>query len=347
MRTKPNLENSVKGVEQGSQILGRGSIRQVNPIFRNSGLPALLAALLLISGYMIAVIIDNQPPRPPANLILIVVAAIAMFILFRKSARRIPLLSEKAASCIRLVSLFCITVEFLYFGVPLFGSIPYNEFGWPVIHHVAVMGWVLVLFGERYRKYDFGLALIIAVMLFNRQLALFTLLAFLMTSEYSALRLSVYSFIAVLGAILLGVARNFVLGIEITGVAGGIMDGWENFFFILLYLMGPMYTTNSLDSSLWSDYLSLYWNTTPEWSLLSQGTEIYGWISFLLFYGFFCSVVFFLRYSKYPKLQVLGFLIFTYTFFSFFSSVLISTPVLANFSVILFFMLLLPRKAFN
>ena len=347
MKSKDISQNRVETATQVSQVFSRRSARQINPIFKNSGLPALMAALLLLLGYVVAVVIDNQPLRPPTNILLIVFSAIAMFLLFNKSTRRIPAMSERAASGIRILSLLCISAELMFFGVPLFGSIPYNEFGWPVIHHVAVMGWVLVLFAERYRKYDFAIALTIAVLLFNRQLALFALLAFLMTSHYSVLRLSLYFFVAVLGAILLGVARNLVLGVEVGDGAASAMYGGENFFFIMLYLMGPMYTTNQLDSNLWTDYLSLYWNTLPEWALLWQVTDMYAWISFILFYGFSCSLVFFLRFSKYPKLQVLGFLIFAYTFFSFFSIVLVSTPVLANFFVISFFMLLLPRKVFR
>ena len=342
-----NLRTRVKTTTQVSRKQREKNFRQINPLFKNPALPAVITSLLLLCGYIIAVMMDNQSPLPPTNLLLIVMSAITMYILFNRSARRIPQMSERAASCIRLLSLLCIMAEFIHFGVPLFGSVPYNEFGWPVVHHVAVMGWVLVLFGERYRKYDFVTALVIAVMLFNRQLALFALLAYLMTSRYSFWRLGGYLLVALLSVILLGVMRNLVLGVDTAGNGMEEMYGGENLFFIFLYLMGPMYSTNSLDSSLWDNYLSLYWNTIPEWALLSQATGMYSWISFILFYGFFCSLVFFFRYSKHPKLQVFGFLIYSYIYFSFFSNVLVSTPVIANFSIILFFMLLLPKKEFS
>ena len=342
-----NLRTRVKTTTPVSRKQREKNFRQINPLFKNPALPAVITSLLLLCGYIIAVMMDNQSPLPPTNLLLIVMSAITMYILFNRSARRIPQMSERAASCVRLLSLLCIMAEFIYFGVPLFGSVPYNEFGWPVVHHVAVMGWVLVLFGERYRKYDFVTALVIAVMLFNRQLALFALLAYLMTSRYSFWRLGGYLLVALLSVILLGVMRNLVLGVDTAGNGMEEMYGGENLFFIFLYLMGPMYSTNSLDSSLWDNYLGLYWNTIPEWALLSQATGMYSWISFILFYGFFCSLVFFFRYSKHPKLQVFGFLIYSYIYFSFFSNVLVSTPIIANFSIILFFMLLLPRKEFS
>lgn len=327
--------------------MSRINPRQTNSLFKNAALPALVTSLLLLCGYILAVIIDNQPLLPPINLILIVISSIIMYIIYNSSDRRIPLISERAASCIRLLSLLCITAEFIHFGVPLFGSVPYNEFGWPVIHHVAVMGWVLVLFAERYQKYDFVIVLVIAVMLFNRQLALFVLLAYLITSGYSFWKLGGYFLLTMLSVILLGMMRNQVLGVEITGSGTQNLFFDNNLFFISLYLMGPMYSTNFLDSSLWDNYLSLYWNTIPEWALLSHLIGLQSWISFSLFYGFFCSLVFFFRNSRHPKLQVLGFLIFLYLYFSFFSNVLISTPVIANFSVIIFFMLLLPRKEFR
>lgn len=342
-----NLRTRVKTTTQVSREQSEKRFRQINPLFKNPALPALITSLLLLCGYMIAVLMDNQSPLPPTNLILIVMSAVTLYILFIRSALKIPQISERAAFCIRLLSLLCIMAEFIHFGVPLFGSVPYNEFGWPVVHHIAVMGWVLVLFGERYRKYDFVTALVIAVMLFNRQLALFALLAYLMTSRFSLSRLGGYLLVALLGVTLLGVMRNLVLGVDTAGSGMEEMYGGGNLFFVFLYLMGPMYSTNSLDSNLWDNYLSLYWNTIPEWALLSQATGMYSWISFILFYGFFCSLVFFFRYSKHPKLQVFGFLVYAYIYFSFFSNVLVSTPVIANFSIILFFMLLLPRKEFS
>lgn len=320
--------------------------RTINPVFKNPALPALITAFFLISGYILSIVLDNQLILPPINLILIVISAITIYIFLNSSNLRIPQISERAASCIRFLSLLSIFAEFVYFGVPLLGSVPYNEFGWPLIHHVAVMGWVLVLFGERYKKYDFVLVLVISVMLFNRQLALFALLAYLISSRYSFWKLGIYFLLAMLGVILLGMIRNQGLGVEINESGMENLYMIENFFFIFLYLMGPLYSTNLLDSDLWNNYMSPYWNTIPEWAMLSQILGLQNWISFFLFYGFFCSLVFLFTYSRHPKLQVLGFLILFYLYFSFFSKVLISTPVIANFLVIIFFMLLLPRKEF-
>lgn len=295
--------------------------------------PAVSSAALLVCGYALLVALGEQPVVPPASLVAIVLFSAGMILSGHARPLTIPKLPERAASLLRAVSLSSIGLELLYFGAPITGSVPYNEFGWPVIHHLAVMHWVLVLFGTRRRNLDLAISLVIAVTLFNRQFALFAILSYLLTTTIPAKRMLISGIAVGASLLALGVLRNQTLGVDVSAVDDGSglpMSG--AMFFIYLYLTGPLQSGLALSSDLWDTQLSAFWNTVPEWASLSATSDVVSpAASFALFYGLFALVAQGLRSSRSWYLRCLGTLIHVYTFFAFFSGVVISTPIVANF----------------
>ena len=320
-------------------------VGRVAQMLRHPAMPASLAAGLLFAGYALAAAQGEQELVPPAALVTIALFCAAMAFLGDGKRLEIPKLPERAAAFLRVVSLIAISVEFLYFGIPLLGSIPYNEFGWPVVHHLAVMHWLLVLFASKRRNLDFVISLVIAVALFNRQMALFAILSYLLTTSLPTKRLLTSGFVVATLLLLLGVLRNRVLEVDTAPVDEGFsvpLSGAA--FFIYLYLTGPLYSALELSSDLWDNQLSAYWNTVPEWAHLSATSDVPPAQSFALFYGLCAMVALGLRRSRSWELQCLGTLIHVYSFFCFFSGVLLSTPVIAHFLALILAGYLFPRR---
>lgn len=302
-------------------------------LLRHPAMPASAAAGLLLAGYALSAVLGEFGFFPPASLIIITIFCTGMAFLGAGAKIELPKLPERAASFLRAVSLLSITTELLYFGAPLLGSVPYNEFGWPVVHHLAVMHWLLVLFATKKKNLDLCISLGIAVVLFNRQMALFAILSYLLTTSLPTKRLLVSGLIVATSLLLLGVLRNRTLEVDTSAAVGeGLAAPVSGaLFFIYLYLTGPLYSALELSSDLWDNQLSAFWNTVPEWAQLSASTDIPPALSFMLFYGLCALVALGLRRSRSWELRCLGTLIHVYSFFSFFSGVLLSTPIIANF----------------
>jgi len=297
--------------------------------------PASLAASLMALGYLLAAGSGQLPGSPPPALIAIIVVCIVMYLLSPRTPFVMPRLRPRAVVLVRIASLCALSLELMWFGVPLLGQVPYNEFGWPVIHHLAVVHWVLVLFGDKRKGLDLLISLVIAALVFNRQLAMFAVLAYLMTKPMTLGRLGFIGLGAIALMALLGAVRNQVLDVDTSAfedASGFVFAG--PLFFIYVYLLGPLHVGLGMESEIWDNFLINYWNTVPEWALLVSRLEVPAPVSFLFFYGTTALVATALRRSRSWNLRSAGSLIHCYTFFSFFSWVVLSTPVISNFLVV-------------
>ena len=303
-----------------------------------------MAGVLLFLGYITSFLIDDKSANFPDQLVGILLSTLILAVLFSKAKINVPTISENAILVIRTIALLCLTAELVYFGIPLLGSIPYNEFGWPVIHHFAVTGWVLVLFGNKNKNFDLTLTLSIAILLFNRQLALYAILSYLLTSQISKRRLVIGGLSLSILILFLGILRNFTLEVNASIVTNSVELENSPFFFIYLYLIGPLYSSLDLSSGLWDNYLVNFWNTLPGWMILNNLANLSPALSYALFYSLTTLVVYILLKTKFLQIRILGSLIHVYLFFSFFSNVLISTPIIANYLIILMAITFFPKS---
>lgn len=338
-------ERNARGKRAGLAPRPHASAGQkgIGPWLQKASGPAFFTAALLCAGYGLAAAIGDQSATPPAAIVLIVVFVALMSWATNRGAPPPPTLDERVVSVLRGVSLLAICVELLYFGVPLLGSVPYNEFGWPVVHHVAVMHWLLVLLGRKHKILDLVIALSIAILLFNRQMALFTLLAYLMTTAMSYRKALTAAIAAVCFVSLVGIIRNEVFRIE-TNVTSVDLPFFDSLFFVYLYLTGPLVSGLALNSDLFDAQLSAYWNTVPEWAILSAKCGIPPALSFAIFFGIVGAISYWLRRTRTWETRCLGLLIHVYSYFCFFSGVLLSTPIIAGFLIVYVSALCRPRR---
>lgn len=334
-------ERRSRGLSAPRLHAGAGS-HGIGSLLQQASGPAFFTASLLCAGYALAVAVGDQSENPPAAIVLIVVFVALMAWATNRPSPPPPTLDERVVSVLRGVSLGAICLELLYFGAPLLGSVPYNEFGWPVVHHVAVMHWLLVLFGRRHKVLDLFIALCIAILLFNRQMALFALLAYLMTTTMSRKKAAIAAIAAISFVSLVGVLRNQVFSIDTTRT--GDLPFFDTLFFVYLYLTGPLVSGLALNSDLFDAQLSAYWNTVPEWAILSVHWGIPPALSFATFFGVVGAISYWLRRARSWEARCLGSLIHVYSYFCFFSGVLLSTPIIAGFLLIYIGALCRPRK---
>jgi hypothetical protein len=315
--------------------------------FKKPSTPALIAGLILLIGYILSTLFQEQITEIPVQLVGILLSTILLVVVYRRKLIKIPNISEKAIKLIRYISLISITSELIYFGFPLLGSVPYNEFGWPVIHHLSVTTWVLVLFGNRRKNLDLCLTILIAVVIFNRQLALYAILSYLLTTKLTKKQTIIGGVILTIIILYLGVIRNNTLGVDTSNDTTSTNLENSPLFFIYLFLLGPLHTSLSMSSEMWDNYLSNYWNTLPGWMIPSNLFDLQPAVSFILFYGIFSLISYFLSKIRCLHIKIFGLLIQVYLYFSFFSNVLISTSIIANYLILLMAILLFPIKKKN
>lgn len=293
--------------------------------------PASLTAGLLTLGYAIGAAASMLPPMPPMSVIGIALMAVAMLALLPSDPQPFPTLDERAIGLLRLACVSAAALELVWFGIPLLGHVPYNEFGWPVVHHLAVAPWMLVLFGRQRKLLDLAISLVIAALLFNRQMGMFAVLAYLITTRLPLRRLVLIGAATIALMVFIGGLRNRSLDVDISSVES--LSGLSfagPFFFLYLYLLGPLHVAMGIESEAW-DSLGAYWNTIPEWATLSTRFGVAPELSFAVFFGSVALTGLALRRSSSWHLRILGSLIHVYSFFCFFSSVLLSTPIVANY----------------
>lgn len=233
------------------------------------------------------------------------------------------------------VSLTVFAVEAIHFGLPLLGGARYDKFGFPVAHHLVWQIWLAPLLARRRNTVYLIVALSVGMLLFNRQLMLLATIGYLLRMGVRGLGLPFVGLILGLAAI--GVFRTASLGISLMSYGG--LDGLPLAgvgFLILLYVLGPYYSSFGMSGS--ADAFSsfqAYWNTMPEWMIFTK-VGIPAELSLGLFYTAVALAVVVLTRCKLYELRLLGILIHVLAFMTFFSNVLLSTPLIAAFLVLAF-----------
>lgn len=244
----------------------------------------------------------------------------------------------------RLLFIMIVTSQFselLYFGIPLLGNLSYTEFGFPVIHHISLMMWMLVIFSNKNQKLYLVLHTMYCLLIFNRQYILIGLLAFLFSSKKY---LSTQFKITILGLVVLflsflGNLRNQQLGVDFTPFDGFISLPLLPYYdFILFFILGPINATLDNVSYTFSEIILSYWNTKPEWALFMEYGVDAGQ-SFLIFYSILVAIYITIHKLIPSRREVYLPILILYTFLTFFSNVIVSTVFLANFLVLEFILL--------
>lgn len=217
--------------------------------------------------------------------------------------------------------------EIVYFGVPIFNSINYTEFGFPILHHIVANAWILLVTSKKADKKILTFILIIAVCLANRTLLLAAIVAFLMRvkisrKDFIKLGLSIAVIFTIIGII--RSSSGAFYNIEL--VPGFFVP--EYLFFIVLYLLGPSISINGDVTNL---VIYDYWNTTPEWYVFAALPD---YANFLLFYGLVLLVIWML--SRNRKLNYLVYPIVVHLPLTFFSDYLLTTTTASAMLILLF-----------
>lgn len=249
----------------------------------------------------------------------------------------VPQFSERQINLLFGMIFFSALIEFAYFGVPLFSGVSYNEFGFPILHHVSLMGWMLVFFSSKNKINFLIFHFILCFLMLNRQYIFFSLLAFLFSyngkKKYSYL-IFIFFFVLILA---LGILRNNILEVEFNPLKEFVDSSFLNYFdFVFFFIVGPYVAVFGSSSMEFNDLILLYWNTLPEWRLLTLNIFNNEAVSFVLFYTLFPVIIYFIsRIRNFYWTRYLLPVSFVYIFFTFFSRTLLTTNLIACLMVII------------
>lgn len=311
---------SLTDPEEGSHVL------------RNPASPALLTWFLLVSAYAIQG--EFSGPLP----ILLACAGLlfgVLFILARPVSVPLPQVPERDVALLVCASLTALTIEATYFGLPILGGVAYNEFGFPIVHHITATIWIAPLLAPRHNRVYLGLALAVGAVLLNRQLMLLALIGYLMRRGIRGVILPV---ILMLSLVALGSIRNQMLSVEAAVDAndqllGGALS--ELLFWTYLYVLGPYHATFGVLPSRSPIDIEAHWNTVPEWAVFSSLGFPLG-ISLIAFYLILAATVVLLTRLRVYEARIFGLLLHVLAFVTFFSSTILSTPIIGSWLIIVF-----------
>lgn len=321
------------GVPQDSAATG-------SELLRNPMAPGLATWVLLVIAHLVS------PGRSAATSVALLGVGIwfgALFWLLRGLCIPLPWVPPRDVKLIVLGGLGVLLLEVIYFGgLPLFGSVRYYEFGFPFLHHIVFALWVAPLLAPRYNGLYLGLVLLAGASMFNRQLMLMALAGFLLRKGLRHIGVPLLVGVAVVG---LGSLRNRLYGIEeVVGAAGGPGGGIAEslgflgsfLFWAYLYVVGPYDVTfGSGGSETDVVFTGAYWNTVPDWTVLTH-LGLPTAASLAAFYTLLAGLVIVLTRVRLYEARLFGALIHTMSFMAFFSSALLSTPIIGSMLVVAF-----------
>jgi hypothetical protein len=311
-------------------------------------LPFVFIGLLIFFAFWFLNINNLVIEKSFQPFIILAFSIISIFLIKEKIV--IPYLTLKQENLFFNIICISIIVELLYFGAPIFGQVIYTEFGFPIVHHISLMMWMLVLFGKQKKK-NLLINTIFCLLIFNRQILLFGVLSYIMSNKIKInFKTFLITIIFLIFILAIGIYRNFVLKVDFDPFFGYInLPFLEYYDFIIFYLIGPYNASfNNLNFGF-SETIFNYWNTVPEWMFFHSKFLIPESISFIIFYGLIIFILLFIkRIKSFRKFYYVP-IIVIYSYFTFFSSVILSTVFVANFLMLeLIFLLsklkILPRK---
>lgn len=311
--------------------------------------PIILINILLLVGFYLIYLSDEIVYFDIYSILAITFSTFFLFF-FNVRSPKLEVLSMRALKFIKIISLSSIIIEFIYFGIPILGGTPYNEFGFPVMHHFATMYWMVILFGvKKNHFFDFLISLAIAILLLNRQLMLFSILAYLISSGDNLYDIFKKMILPIFLVFIAGAIRNIILDIDAsTAINNDTNDGYglvltASFFFITLYLIGPIYSAFGVESDYWLNGMSKFWNTVPEWARFAADGYVSIEFSYILFYGAIILTIQIFLLTKTKFFSNASIILIIYAYFTFFSSVILSTPIIFNYILLYFVTIIFPN----
>jgi hypothetical protein len=304
-------------------------------LLRNPMAPGLAAWLLLC----VAHVISGGNAGTSKALFAVGVWFGALFYVFRHVRIPLPWVAPRDIKLISLLALWVLLLEMIYFGgLPLFGTVRYYEFGFPFLHHIVFALWVVPLLAPRRNALYLCLVLVAGAAIFNRQIMLLALAGFLLRKglRHIGVPLGVGAAVVALGSL-----RNRVYGIEEivlvpSDAGGGLGFIGSLLFWAYLYVVGPYDVTFGTGGSATGIVLtSAYWSTVPDWAVLTN-FGVPTAVSLAAFYSIIAGLVILLTRLRLYEARLFGALIHTMSFMAFFSSALISTPVIGSLLVVAF-----------
>lgn len=300
-------------------------------VTRNPLMPGLVTWLLLMIGYWAA---GSSGSSDGAMLLAIGGMFAVLFFLGRYAPVRLPQVPERDGILLLAIGLGAFVLEAGYFGLPILGQVNYTEFGFPVVHHVVFTLWTAPLLARRRPFVHLLVALGVGAMIFNRQMMLLSMIAYLMRVGSRGFFAPIVVGVAVVA---LGSLRNQLLGVEevvrqdgqfLSGPLGGLL------FWGFLYSAGPYSATFGAATGVEGPInLADYWNTVPEWAVLAKIGFPLG-LSLAVFYPLLAVLVAVLTRARSYEAQIFGILIHVLSYMTFFSATLLSTPLIGCFLVI-------------
>jgi hypothetical protein len=225
-------------------------------------------------------------------------------------------------------------LEASYFGLPIAGGVDYNEFGFPILHHIVFSIWVAPLLAPRNHLFYLGAALLVGLVLLHRQVMVLAVACYFMRCGVKNLLMPI---LVVVALALLGTLRNYLLGVNIAaGMASDAPVGMlaEFAFWGYLYTVGPYNASLGahVDIGTFLDVGS-YWNTVPEWAVLRfVGVPVTA--SLPLFYLLLAGAVVFLTRTRMFEARLFGVLLHCLALITFFSSTILQTPIIGTFLIV-------------
>ncbi len=208
-------------------------------------------------------------------------------------------------------------LEMAYFGVPLFGSAIYAEYGFPFLHHIAVFSWVLLFINFRiYEKLFFTVfAFLNPFLIMNRDLLLLTgfvlFMALVLKGYVSFLRFFCFFVVFCVVFGVLGQMRSgYAMSLIELPMTFSLEELPPSISWPFLYLTSS--TFNFVDN-MFSDSIVLYEpliNVLPEYHVFYA---MFGGLGFFLYF-FITLFIVFLSFLAIKRLSVFLFLFLLYQF---------------------------------
>jgi hypothetical protein len=305
-------------------------------LLRNPMAPGLATWLLLVVAHLVS---SGRSTSTSMALLAVGIWFGALFYVLRHVRIPLPWVPPRDVKLIVLGGLGVLTLEMIYFGgLPLLGSVKYYEFGFPFLHHIVFTIWVLPLLAPRHNGLYLAVALIAGAAMFNRQLMLLAMAGFLLRK---GLRHIAVPMLVGAAVVALGSLRNRLYGIDeaVTaqdGVLGGLGFLGSFLFWAYLYVVGPYDVTfGSGGSETDFVFTGAYWNTVPDWTVLTH-LGLPTAVALGAFYTLIAGLVIVLTRTRLYEARLFGTLIHMMSFLAFFSSALLSTPVIGSLLVVAF-----------
>lgn len=305
-------------------------------------MPHILASSTMLFGFFLLSFFDNQINIAWPTVLLIMIFSFLLFLSFGNiRISNINPVSSLGLITLRTIILIIFSLEIFYFGMPILGSIPYNEFGFKIFHFFVGTSWLLILINKKFYWIDLAIPILIGVIILNRQLILLTFICLIISHGVSKKYLVTSFFIIIFFLSGLGVIRNSILDLD---YVNNTVPFFSELFFIYLYLIGPFAVATDTESLFYETNFSVYWNTSPEWIFFSNLIpSLPEYLSYFLFYFTSGLLILILNKSKVIYLRDLSVLIFVLSFVSFFSSTLISLEIIATFLILFTLRLFTPN----